>query len=225
MLSQFLTLFLSIVFSTSLCLAVDRNLRPAADDSSQLADVYQDMIVVQQKAKEKAHKILFSLFGAIEFSDGPKAINALNLDFGYALSDSLEIYLNVAPVFFTQERRVSSLVSNLQLANGQQAALVSPDPKFQYGVELLWLPAYGKDSWGPYHIIRSDTFFKFSLGVTQFTSDSGLRGLLGIGKTFFLSPYLNPRISGSLAVEQTIVNAQKTTSEAGIFEFGSVWYF
>lgn len=197
---------------------------PSTDSSNAVAEVYRDMIVVQRKAKEKAGSALFSIFDANEFSDGPEAINLLNFALGYAFSDSFELYANVAPVFFTQDRQIKKSVAQLKLADGQQAALITPTPKLQYGLDLLWLPAYGKDSWGPHTIVRSDTFFKLSASQVQFSVGSGLRATLGIGKTFFISRFFNPRVSAAFGIHEGIVNGVKSTSELGLIELGSVWY-
>jgi hypothetical protein len=198
---------------------------PGNDDApDMISEVYRDMIVVQRKAKNKAGKALFSMFVDSEFSDGPEAINAMNFSLGYALSDRWEVYANAAPLFFLQDRQIKKSVQELQLLDGSKANLISPDPKIQYGLDIYWLPAYGKDSWGPHTIIRSDTFFKLSLAMVQFASGSGRRETLGIGKTFFLSRWFNPRVTASFGFHETIVNDVKANSEFGVFELGSVWY-
>ncbi|MGZ3723355.1 MAG: hypothetical protein ACXVA9_10515 [Bdellovibrionales bacterium] len=197
---------------------------PGTDSSNVIGEVYRDMIVVQRKAKDKAGSALFAIFDANEFSDGPEAINLLNFSLGYAFTDSFEGYANVAPIFFTQDRQIKKSVSSLKLEDGQQAALVTPSPKLQYGVDLLWLPAYGKDSWGPHTIVRSDTFFKLSASMVQFTVGSGWRATLGIGKSFFLSRWFNPRVSAAFGFHESIVNGVKATSQLGLIELGTVWY-
>jgi hypothetical protein len=205
--------------------AIDEALKPPSDSTEAISTVYKDMIVVQRKAKEKRGRYLFQFFVSKNFSDGPKSIYSLNTDFGYALSDHWEVSLNVAPAFILQDQPIRSQVNELQLANGKRADLLSPNPKIQYGVEVLWLPAYGKDSWGPYTIIRSDTFFKLALGVVNYEQGSGNRFSLGVGKTFFLSRFFNPRLSAAFGYQQTIVNNVKSYSQMGLFELGSIWYF
>jgi len=216
---------LQVIFFCLPSKALDQSLRPPADSTKQVSSVYQDMIVVQRRAKEKAHAILLSTYLASEFSDGPEAIYAVNFDFGYAISDEFEVNFNVAPFFVTQDLQIKKDVANLNLANGQKATLNSPKSKLQYGLEALWLPAYGKDSWGPFHIVRSDTFFKVYLGNIQYDTASGFRLTLGVGKTFFLSRYFNPRFSAAFGLQQSIINDQKSTTQVGLFEAGSIWYF
>lgn len=224
MIAVFLCAQAFTTFASSTAEAVDARLAPPNEDSSELAGVYSDMIVVQRKAKEKKGHALFSSYGTLEFSDGPQSITTLNFDVGYAVSDRVELYLNFAPLFLTSDRNIKTQVESLQLANGQQAQLLTPKPKFQFGAEFLWLPAYGKDSWSPFSIVRSDTFFKFYAGTLQFDGGSGLRGSIGVGKTFFLSKFFNPRLSASFCVQENYVNDQKSLSKLGLFEIGSVWY-
>ena len=219
--------FLSLLLSLGLGLSHSvfaADALPASEQSDHVAEVYRDMIVVQRKAKNKAGSILFSIFDASEFSDGPDYINGVNISLGYAFSDSFEVYANAVPFFFLQDRPVKKSVASLTLDDGQKAALLSPTPKLQYGLDLYWLPAYGKDSYGPHTIIRSDTFLKLSVNTVQFEVGQGMRETLGIGKTLFLSPYFNPRFCASIGLHETIINNQKTNSEFGIIELGAVWY-
>ncbi len=204
---------------------VDKSLQPAPEEADAISRVFRDMIVVQRKAKQKAHKFLFAPYGSFDFSDGPTTMYGLNLNVGYALSDYWEVYANYVPTFITSEREVVRQVHNLTLADGSTANLSYATPKSQYGLEVLWAPAYGKDSWGPYSIVRSDTFIKMGLGVINYSSDVGSRYNLAIGKTFFLSRFFNLRLDAGASYLQAIINNQKKYYVVSIIESGVVWYF
>lgn len=198
----------------------------------QVSNVFRDMVVVQRKAKEKANKFLFSTFTSFDFSDGPVTLYGLNTNFGYAFSDFWEVYLNYVPVFLAQERSIVSKVKAYQLDPSQcdglpncTATITYAKPKTQYGIELLWIPAYGKDSWGPYSIVRSDTFFKFGVHNIAYDSGSGLRYQAMVGKTYFLGTALNFRISAGMHSIQTIVDSQKQANTVAVVETGLVFYF
>lgn len=200
------------------CFAIDETLS-GADVSNTVSEVYRGMVVVQRKAKAKAGHTLLSIVDANEYSVSPGAVNSVDFGLGYAFSDSFEMYANVAAIFYAQD------VGTLQLENGQTAQWVTAIPKFHYGVEMLWLPAYGKDSWGLHTIVRSDTFFKLAVDRVQFSASSGgWREAIGVGKTFFLSRLLNPRIAVSFGIQDSIVNGAKSTLRIGLIELGGVWY-
>lgn len=218
-------LWFALLFGAVNAFALEASLQAPLESSDTISDVYRDIIVVQRKAKEKAGKSLFHVFATNDLSDGPQTVYSVTLSYGRAFSDTFEAYLSVAPVFLTQDRPIKQAVSDLTLANGKKASLVSPKPKIQYGVDLLWVPAYGKDGWGPHNIVRSDTFFKFSTAMTQYEGASGLRLAIGMGKTFYLSKNLNPRLTAGWGFRETIVNEKKAMSQMGLFEAGNVWYF
>lgn len=191
-----------------------------------IPSVYKDMVVVQRKAKKKAEHFLLSPYGTLDFSDGPITAYALNTDIGYAFSDFWEIYANFVPAFVTIERPIIQKVRQLTLANGQQADIQYAKPQFQYGLNLLWLPAYGKESWGPYSIVRSDTFVKVGYQMIKYVgSDSGSRFNAMIGKTYFLSNFWNIRVAAGIAYEQSIVANEKNFSWVPVLETGLVYYF
>ena len=107
-------------------------------------------------------------------------------------------------------------------------------PKTFTGIEINWLPIYGKDSWGPYSIIRSDTFINFSYGQIQYSKDVGNKIKIALGKTFFFSDYWNFRIQAGPASVETfsILNSnggvkenKKATITIGLLEAGLVFYF
>jgi hypothetical protein len=203
---------------------LDASLEPVPPSADSISTVFRDMVVVQRKAKEKAKKILFYPYGSFDFSDGPTTMYGLNLDLGYAFSDEFELYAGYVPAFVANQRQIVSEVSSLTLQNGARAQLTYATPQAQYGLELLWAPAYGKDSWGPRHIVRSDTFFKLSAGMVQYSGASGGRYGLSLGKTFFLSRLLNFRASAGTSYVQAVVNGSATYYLLGILEFGIVWY-
>lgn len=203
--------------------ALDPSVKITAQDK--IGAVFQDVVVVQRKAKVKAKKILFAPSFALDFSDGPITMYALNTDVGYAFSDYFEAYLNLVPAFVTNERSIVSKVSSLTLQGGAKAAISYSKPTSQVGVNLLWIPAYGKDSWGPYSIVRSDTFFKFGAAMVTYGSDSGQRYLLQLGKTYFINNWFNVRVAGGTSYIQTVVDGAKSFSLVGILEGGLVFYF
>lgn len=204
------------------------SLKPPEVGTQDIVNVYRDMVVVQRKAKEKAGRFLFHTFGSFDFSDGPTTQYGLNLNLGYALSDYFEVYANFVPLFVANEREVVKQVRNLVLVDGDKVELTYSKPKLQYGVDLLWAPAYGKDSWGPYSIVRSDTFIKLGIGSIQYEQESGMRFSLTVGKTFFLSRMLNLRLAAGGAYLQAVIGDQVSKEKkfymVGLFETGLVWY-
>jgi hypothetical protein len=204
--------------------SVDTTLEPSPEPSNALPNAFRDMVVVQRRAKEKISRFLFYSYGSFDFSDGPSTMYGLNTNIGYALGDSFEIYANFVPLFVANERDIVKRVRGLKLQDGTQAEIGYSKPKSQYGIEFLWAPAYGKDSWGPKSIVRSDTFFKFQASQIQYEADSGMRFGLSIGKTFFLSRFFNLRLSAGGSYLQTIVEQQKAWYFVGIIETGLVWY-
>ncbi len=203
---------------------VDKTLQPTPVETDEIEDVYRDMVVVQRKAKNKAKHRLLNIYESFDFSDGPTTMYGLNIDAGYAFSDFWEAYVNVVPVFITQERDVVKQVASYNFVDGSKAQVKYSKPKSALGAELLWLPAYGKDSWGPRSIVRSDTFFKFGIGLIQYDGDNGKKLSLSLGKTFFIKSLVNFRISAGGSYVESIIEGQKRFYFAGIFELGLVWY-
>lgn len=204
---------------------LDASLKPPEATTSEITDVFRDMVVVQRKAKEKARSILFYTYGSFDFSDGPTTMYGMNLNLGYALSDYWEVYANYVPAFIAQERDVVKRVQQFVLIDGDTASISYAKPLSQYGLELLWAPAYGKDSWGPYSIVRSDTFVKLQAGQINYEGgQSGLRYGATIGKTFFLAKWFNFRVSAGASFLEAIISQQKQMFSVGIIEAGLVWY-
>ncbi len=195
------------------------------EEKDQVTSVFRDIVVVQRKAKDKAGSFLFHPGISFDFSDGPISMYTLNANLGYALSDFWEIYLNLVPAFLVQERAIVKKVGSLQLAEDRQATITYAKPKTQYGVEILWLPAYGKDSWSPYRIVRSDTFFKFGWSQINYDQGTGGKAALLLGKTYFLSNWMNLRLAAGFNYVQTIVDEEKKFNGVAVLESGLVFYF
>ncbi len=192
----------------------------------QVSTVFRDMIVVQRKAKDKQSKILADVHGSFDFSDGPNTMYGINTNVGYAFSDFFEVYVNFVPHFIVQDRDIVGKVESLTLLGGAQATITYAEPKYQYGLEFLWAPAYGKDSWSPFSIVRSDTFFKFSIGQIIYEgSQKGMRYALMLGKTFFFSNLLNFRLATGFVQAETIVDDKKSSNFMAAIEAGLVFYF
>ncbi len=212
-------------FSTPL----DQSARLNTTDD-QVSSVFRNMVVVQRKAKDKGRKILFAPSLTFEFSDGPIAMYPMNMDVGYAFSDFFEVYLNFVPGFYVKERPIVKKISDLQTTDGKQAKITYSSPKTQMGVNVLWIPAYGKDSWSPYRIIRSDTFLKFSLANITYKDDLGTGGTgsrfsFMVGKTYFLSQYLNIRLAVGWMQLESFIDSKKAADTITIMESGFVFYF
>lgn len=200
-----------------------------------VSKVFRDMVVVQRKAKNKAKHILFNPNLGVDFSDGPASLYTMNMNFGYAPSDFWEIYINYAPGFIVQERGIVKMLGNLEVYDQNQARksirIEYAKPKSQVGAELLWAPAYGKDSWGPYTMFRSDTFFKVGVYQMDFPTEKkkGMRYALMGGKTYFAAKYFNVRIAAGFHHMQTFVgftDEEKNKFNTILFiEGGLVFYF
>ncbi|MCK6597838.1 MAG: hypothetical protein L6Q37_05700 [Bdellovibrionaceae bacterium] len=189
-----------------------------------LSPIFEDIVSVQKKAKQKSGKILIYPFYSIDFSDTPYTMWAPNLNLGYAFGEFIEVYLNLASGFSNSERFISKKVKELTLETGDKAEIKIQKAKMQVGIELNWSPVYGKDSWGPYGIIRSDTFLNFGAYNIAYEKDSGLKFKMGIGKTFYLSKTFNLRLVGSLSSIQFINDTEKVSNIVGLFEGGFVFY-
>lgn len=197
--------------------------------SDTVSKVFRDMVVVQRKAKTKAKKFLFAPNLGVDFSDGPATLYTMNLNVGYAVNDFWELYVNYVPGFIVQERGIVRMLAAQEIYNpsqcsGSQGSLTCTatqfklgyaEPKSQMGFEVLWAPAYGKDSWGPYTMFRSDTFFKIGAYQLDFPEvkvssvltepRKGLRFSFMGGKTYFAAKYFNVRVAAGLHQMQTFV--------------------
>lgn len=208
----------NVLAQTTAKTPLDRSVQ-VVEAKDQVFDIFEDVVVVQRKAKDKRGKFLFNTGTTLDFSDGPTTLYTVNTNLGYAVSDFFEVYANIVPAFITQNR---SIVKKLSEYNIEVKA---SKPKAQYGLEFLWLPAYGKDSWGPYSIVRSDTFFKFGYSIIQFDAGTGSRMALLVGKTYFLKTWFNLRIGAGVNILETIVDRQKQSNPVAVIESGLVFYF
>jgi outer membrane beta-barrel protein len=186
--------------------------------------VFKDMGIVQNKAMNKRRRFLFSTFATLDFSDGPYTNYSLNLNPGFALSDFFEIYLSLAPAYLVNKRSIVAEVEKFDLANGEQARISSARPRYNYGVELLWAPLYGKDSLGISRIIRSDTFFKLGVSQIQYDITTGLGIKTGIGKTYFLGKSMGLRFCLNYGLIQTVINETKSFKSMMLIESGINFY-
>lgn len=199
----------------------------APSQKEEIPGVFKNMVVVQRKAKKKAGRWLFQPLFTIDFSDGPITSYAVNTDIGYAFSDFWEVYLNAVPTFLTIERPIVQKVKDLgPLQNGNTPQITYAKPTSQFGLNVLWLPAYGKESWGAYSIVRSDTFVKLGLAEINYESNTmGMRYALEVGKTYFVSNWLNVRVAAGIAYEQSVVDNEKAFNWVPVLETGLVYYF
>lgn len=206
---------------------LDPSLKPGGED--EISRVFEDVVAVQRKAKLKSGSFLFAPMFSFDFSDAPYTMYSLQLNFGYALGENFEIYLSYAPGFIANERNLSKQVAQIPPAGTY--AIDAARPRDLIGLELNWVPAYGKDSWGPTTIIRSDTFFHFSYARVGYTGQSGNRIKLAVGKTFFISEFFNVRLQLGPAMIDTFAKnptnqvQERQSTLIGLIETGLVFYF
>jgi hypothetical protein len=195
------------------------------DDTKGIDTLFKNMIVVQKKAIERKNKFLLFNNLSFDFSDTPKTMYSASFGAGYALAENLEFHISYSPLFMANERASVKAVRNLQLEDGTTADLLSPDPKWEATGSLLWAFAYGKDAFGPYSIIRSDTFLKLSYTKIQFKEGlAGNRISAFLGKTFFISKYFNFRFSAGFARQTSYINQKSQATSIGLIEPGLVWF-
>jgi hypothetical protein len=190
-----------------------------------VSSIFEDVVAVQRKAKKKSQSILFWPYLSFDFSDSPYTMYGLNTNVGIALGESLEIYANFTPHFLTQDKAIVHEINQLQTVNGRHVVLDTGKAQHQLGGEFIWSPIYGKESWGPYGIVRSETFLDIAFGQVTYDNGVGLRSKLGIGKTYFFSHVWNVRLLAGSSFVQRITNGQKQTSTVGLLEAGMVYYF
>ncbi len=209
---------------------LDRSLEPSNQD--EISALFENVIAVQRKAKVKSGKFLLSPILSFDFSDAVYTMYGINLSFGYALSEFWEVYFTYTPSFTSNERSISKKVRELPAyADGSKPAIVAEKAKSAMGIDINWIPIYGKDSWGPFGIIRSDTFFNLHVGQIKYEQNSGLKYKFALGKTFFLTPVLNLRVqAGGALIEafstsDAAIAPKKESVTIGLLEGGFVFYF
>ncbi len=201
---------------------LDSTVRIGSDD--EISNVFRDMGVVQRRAMRKRNRFLVATYATLDFSDGPYTNYSMSVNPGYAISDFLEVYAQFSPFYIVNARPIVDLVSSLTLQNGQQATITAARPKYQFGVEVLWAPLYGKDSLGMNTIIRSDTFLKVGASQIQYDSTTGLGFKLGLGKTFFIGKYMGLRFCIDYGYIQSVIQNEKSFRGTLLSELGMNFY-
>ena len=201
---------------------LDETLEPTKEESS---NVFSEMGVVQKKAMRKGGRFLLSSYMALDFSDGPYTSYSLHLNPGFAISDFFEIYASIAPQYFVSPRQIVGIVNGIPVQGGGTYTIVEARPKYEYGIELLWAPLYGKDSFGVSRVIRSDTFLKVGASQVTYDSTTGMSFRLGVGKTFFLGKWLGIRFCLDYDYVQTVIDSKKKYNGLLLTELGTMFYF
>lgn len=195
------------------------------DDPKSIDTLFKNMIVVQKKAFERKGKFVFDSHLSFDFSDNPKTMYGASLGVGYAFAESFEFGLSYSPFILSSERSTVKAVRKLTLEDGSRADLIAPDAKSEMGLNLTWAFAYGKDAFGPYSIIRSDTFLKLFATKIQYSEglDGNRIGMM-LGKTFFVSKNFNFRFAAGFARQTSYVNLKSQSTNIGLIEPGLVWF-
>ncbi len=196
-----------------------------------VTSIFREMGVVQRRAMPKAGRFLLNTNMAFDFSDGPYSMYTLNLNPGFAISDFLEIYINFSPFYIHRPRSIVDVVSqygqgeeklykkrddSIDYGNPIQLGITSVKPKYQYGLEVVWAPLYGKDSFGTRSVLRSDTFMKFGFSQVVFESkQKGYKGSVGVGKTFFMNSWLGLRATVNGVYQPSIISSSIGDASTG----------
>jgi len=202
---------------------LDTRLKLNSDD--EVSPVFDGVVAVQRKAKVKGGSWLVNPTISFDFSDAPYTQRSLQLNLGYAFGESWEVYLAYAPFFIAEERNLAKQVKQ------RGFAIDAEKPRSFMGIEANWVPIYGKDSWGPYYIVRSDTYIHFSYGQIQYEKNNGNRIKLALGKTFFFSDRFNLRVQAGPSIVETFstplgaTSAKREEITIGLIETGLVFYF
>jgi outer membrane beta-barrel protein len=200
---------------------LDSTVRIGSDD--EISNVFRDMGVVQRRAMRKRNRFLVSTYATLDFSDGPYTNYSMSVNPGYAISDFLEVYAQFSPFYIVNARPIVGLVNSFQSVDGP-LNLTAARPKYQFGLEVLWAPLYGKDSLGMNTIIRSDTFLKVGASQIQYDSTTGLGFKLGLGKTFFIGKYMGLRFCIDYGYIQSVIQNEKSFRGTLLSELGMNFY-
>jgi hypothetical protein len=176
--------------------------------------LFKNMVVVQKKAIEKKGRFLFDAHFSFDYSDTPKTMTGVVLGVGYSINDSFEIGGSITPFFMSKEK--SDLANNLDMAA----------PKLESSIYLNWFFMYGKEAYGPYRILRSDTFLKFFYSKIQYEdSFSGARLGFYVGKDYYWTKNMVIRLAFGLASQESFINQVSHSSTVALFEPGLVYFF
>jgi hypothetical protein len=186
--------------------------------------VFEDTIVVERKAFDKAKKIVLSSYFSLDFSDYPYTMYSLNTDIGYVQNDFWEYYLSIAPIFASSMRPFTSKMIDAAQKYSINITPAAGIPQFQYGFSAYWSPMYGKDTWNAKKLIRSDMFLKIFMGMVNYDLGNGFRTSIIMGKTF-LGKSFGTRLGAGGAILQTPAYGQTSWSAIALFELGFTFYF
>ncbi len=176
--------------------------------------LFKNMVVIQKKSIDKKGRFLFDTHLSFDYSDTPKTMTGLVLGVGYSLNDNFEIGGTITPYFMSKEK--SDLANNLVMAS----------PKLESSVYLNWFFMYGKEAYGPYRILRSDTFLKFFYSKIQYADSlSGTRIGFYIGKDYYWTKNMVIRLAFGLASQESFINQTSHSSTVALFEPGLVYFF
>jgi hypothetical protein len=204
--------------------SLDRSLEPSI--SEEISSLFENVVAVQRKAKVKSGKFIFAPYLSFDFSDSPQTMYAANFNLGYAAGEFWEIYFNYVPAYVNNERSISKKVRQLPAyPDGTVPFLYVEKAKNSYGIEVNWIPVYGKDSWGPYGIVRSDTFLNIGFSRINYEVHTAVKTKLALGKTFFISDYWNLRLQAGGSFLETFNQEKKEIIVIGLLEGGLVYYF
>ena len=229
------SLFIVLTVGFSFAVAKEESNNSTASDlapllkgnfENEVPTLFEGVVSVQNRAKKKSNNFLLYPYYAADFSDTPYSMWAPNLSLGYAFGEFFEFYVNFASSFSNQERFLSKQMKKYTLDGGGQLVIDIEKAKSQVGLEINWAPIYGKDSWGPTSVIRSDTFFTLGLYSIEYETQRGSRAKIGIGKTFFISNFFNVRLTAALSgVQYASSTGDKILSMVGYGDMGFVFYF
>lgn len=196
------------------------------EEKRNLDSLFKHMVVIQKKAIVRNKKTFIDLNFSFDFSDNPKTMYSGGIGLGYAFLENLEFHVGVSPLYINSDRGSVDAIRQLQLQNGYYADLKSPVVKMSVYGELYWIFAYGKDAYGPFSIVRSDTFLKLKYTNLMFKDNTnGTVISTYLGKTFFINKYFNFRFSAGVGKLDTTINSRKQSIYIGLIEPGLVWFF
>lgn len=183
-------------------------------DSKVGETLFKNMVVIQKKSIEKKGRFLFDTHFSFDYSDTPKTMTGLVVGVGYSINENWEIGGSITPFFMSKNK--SDLNTNSEMSA----------PKLESSIYLNWFFMYGKEAYGPYKILRSDTFLKFFYSKIQY-EDNFSGGRIGgyVGKDYYWTKNLVLRLAFGLATQSSYINQTSHTSSVALFEPGLVYFF